>query len=76
MVSCSGTITLDTKVSFSMEKWKEKESKPGLTEIDMKACGKTIYNMDLVCSIMLKRIKKLQRNGEKAKGGPGIKPPN
>jgi len=73
MASCCGTITLDTKVNFRMEKWKERELKPGLMEIDMKVCGLTIYNMVLDCSIMLKQIKRLQKNGEREKDGPGIK---
>ena len=74
MVSCYGTITLDTKVSFRTAKWKEKVLKPGLMEIDMKACGLTIYNTVLDYSIMLKQIKRLQKNGEKEKDGLGIKP--
>ena len=76
MASCCGTITLDMKDNLSMGKWKEKELKPGLMEIDMKVCGLTIYNMVLDCSIMLKQIKRLQKNGEKEKDGHGIKPPS
>lgn len=61
-------------MSFKTGKWKEKVLKPGLMEIDMKACGLTIYNMVLDYSIMLKQIKRLQKNGEKEKDGLGIKP--
>ena len=61
-------------MSFRTAKWKEKVLKPGLMEIDMKACGLTIYNTVLDYSIMQKQIKRLQKNGEKEKGGLGIKP--
>lgn len=74
MVLCCGTITLDMKVNSKMGKWKEKELKPGLMETDMKACGPTIYNMVLDCSIMLKQIKRLQKSGEREKDGHGIRP--
>tara|TARA_B110001450_G_C17251631_1_gene331769 strand:+ start:241 stop:438 length:198 start_codon:yes stop_codon:yes gene_type:complete len=61
------------KENLQMEKWKEKESKPGLMEIDMKACGLTICNMVLDYFIMLKQIKKFRKNGEKERDGHGIK---
>ena len=76
MVLCCGTTTPDMKVNSLMVKWKEKESKPGPMETDMKACGLTIYNMVLDYSIMLKQIKKLQKNGEMEKDGLGTRPPS
>jgi len=66
-------ITLDMKGNLAMEKWKVKELKHGLMEIDMKVCGLMICNMVLDYSIMLKQIKKHLKNGEKVKDGPGIK---
>ena len=74
MASCCGTITLDMKENSKMGKWKEKELKPGLMGTDMKACGLTINNTVLDCSIMLKQIKRFQKNGEMEKDGHGIKP--
>lgn len=56
-----------------MVKWKERESKHGPMEIGMKVCGKMINNTVQDCFIMQKLIKRLQKNGEMANDGHGIR---
>ena len=71
MVLCSGLITLATRVNSLTVKWKARESRHGQTETDMKACGRTIFNMDKVSSTIPRQIRKLQKNGEMVSAGPG-----